>query len=700
MDVGPFPTQVCQASTRRNAGPGAAINIVTDCCYPMVEPVFRITRALRQRTLWLLLLAPGTAMALTPPSQPASLAEELLVYPVSESPAPSTRPTSDAMDAPEHPGVNRNRGITAGFLSYDIGTSYGQLPANHSDHRYNANLTLGFNAGSWRLRHTANTRQENQQSSQYGATRSYAQRDLEQLNSYLTLGQYATPGELFEGVNFDGIQLRSDDQMRPRNQRGYAPVIRGMANTPATVTVMQQGSVIYETKVSPGEFIIDDLISPGNSGDLDVSVQEEDGTVRSFSVPYHPDLGLSRPGTSSYTFSLGRVRALQHADAPWFSQTTWRHGLSNSTSLYTGSIFSDGYASLMAGSTSATPLGELSADITSAWADDILDTHPDNSTLRGENYRIRYHHLLDTTNTSVALTAYRFSSEDYVSLADYSARQDDSNERNRLQMTISQPLGGWGQLDLSGIDRHYWDDTDSVTTYQLGYRHDFTWGNLRLTAGQDVKDKVPNSHYMARISIPLGSGTETPSPNTQNQPRFSTSVSDELGPNRQIHYQANASVAGEQGTALDDYATNLQWKTPATLFGIDVSREKSGVRYNSSLSGTLLAHSGGVVLSPNRGDTMVLVQPEKLDTGPSSFPYSRYISTASDQLVTGLSPYQSNSVPFETSAEGSWDISRQDIIPTRGAIIVIDEDQYPSTSTIGVYHQLSHEKEEPQEQPD
>jgi len=66
------------------------------------------------------------------------------------------------MDAPEHPGVNRNRGITAGFLSYDIGTSYGQLPANHSDHRYNANLTLGFNAGSWRLRHTANTSQENQ----------------------------------------------------------------------------------------------------------------------------------------------------------------------------------------------------------------------------------------------------------------------------------------------------------------------------------------------------------------------------------------------------------------------------------------------------------------------------------------------------------------------------------------------------------
>ncbi|PLL71151.1 hypothetical protein CWN76_24590, partial [Klebsiella quasipneumoniae] len=39
----------------------------------------------------------------------------------------------------------------------------------------------------------------------------------------------------------------SDDQMLPQSRRGYAPEIRGVANTSAKVTVRQGDQVIYET---------------------------------------------------------------------------------------------------------------------------------------------------------------------------------------------------------------------------------------------------------------------------------------------------------------------------------------------------------------------------------------------------------------------------------------------------------------------
>ena len=48
----------------------------------------------------------------------------------------------------------------------------------------------------------------------------------------------------------------------PDSQRGYAPVVRGIAQTNARVRIEQNGSLIYETTVPPGEFAIDDIYPP------------------------------------------------------------------------------------------------------------------------------------------------------------------------------------------------------------------------------------------------------------------------------------------------------------------------------------------------------------------------------------------------------------------------------------------------------
>ncbi|OLN18866.1 hypothetical protein BUE67_14030, partial [Corynebacterium diphtheriae] len=95
-----------------------------------------------------------------------------------------------------------------------------------------------------------------------------------------------TQSEVFDSINFRGFQLSSDEVMLPDSQRGFAPIIRGVARTNAEVTIQQNGYVIYRNSFPPGPFVIDDLYSTSNSGDLEVTITESDGSTQTFTVPY------------------------------------------------------------------------------------------------------------------------------------------------------------------------------------------------------------------------------------------------------------------------------------------------------------------------------------------------------------------------------------------------------------------------------
>ncbi|HAE8211282.1 TPA_asm: fimbria/pilus outer membrane usher protein, partial [Salmonella enterica subsp. salamae serovar 42:f,g,t:--] len=74
----------------------------------------------------------------------------------------------------------------------------------------------------------------------------YVQRDLPALRSQLIMGESYTTGETFDSVSIRGVRLYSDSRMLPSQLANYAPVIRGVANTNAKVTVTQSGYKIYE----------------------------------------------------------------------------------------------------------------------------------------------------------------------------------------------------------------------------------------------------------------------------------------------------------------------------------------------------------------------------------------------------------------------------------------------------------------------
>ncbi|MBF3299566.1 fimbria/pilus outer membrane usher protein, partial [Leptospira borgpetersenii serovar Ballum] len=113
----------------------------------------------------------------------------------------------------------------------------------------------------------------------------------------------------------------------PDSLRGFAPVIRGIANSSAEVTVRQNGYIIFRDTVAPGAFEISDLYPTSHSGDLEVTIKEADGKERRFIQPFSAVPIMQRPGQVKYSLTAGEYDPNSAEDAtPTFAQGTMIYG--------------------------------------------------------------------------------------------------------------------------------------------------------------------------------------------------------------------------------------------------------------------------------------------------------------------------------------------------------------------------------------
>ena len=106
------------------------------------------------------------------------------------------------------------------------------------------------------------------------------QHDVTAIKGQFSAGEIFSDTDLFDSVRYRGVKLASDDGMRADSERGYAPVIRGVAQTNATVEIRQNDYILYTANVAPGPFEINDIYPSGSNGDLQITVIEADGTRR------------------------------------------------------------------------------------------------------------------------------------------------------------------------------------------------------------------------------------------------------------------------------------------------------------------------------------------------------------------------------------------------------------------------------------
>ena len=605
-----------------------------------------------------------------------------------------------------------DNGITAGLLNYNFTGNRVQNTVGGSSQYAYLNLQSGLNVGPWRLRdnstwsHSSGSQNENK----WQHINTWLERDITALRSRLTLGDSYTNGDIFDGINFRGAQLASDDNMLPDSQKGFAPVIHGIARGTAQVSIKQNGYEIYHSTVPPGPFTINDLYAAGNGGDLQVTIKEADGSNQTFTVPYSSVPVLQREGHTRYALTAGKYRSgNEQQDDPTFFQGTLMHGLAAGWTLYGGSQLADRYRAFNFGvGKNMGNLGAMSVDITQANA-----TLPDDSRQQGQSVRFLYNKSLNELGTNIQLVGYRYSTRGYFSFADttyqrmsgYSVVTEDGpvyvkpkftdyynlaySKRGKVQVSVTQQLGRTATLYVSGSQQTYWGTHNADEQFQAGLNmavDDINWTlsySLTKNAWQDARDQM----LAVNVNIPFSHWLRSDSKSVWRHASASYSMSNDLNGRM-------SNLAGLYGTLLEDnnlsynvqtgYASGGEGSSGSTGYAALNYRGGYGnanVGYSHSdgikqlyygMSGGVLAHADGVTLSQPLNDTAVLVSAP----GAKGTKVENQTGVRTDWRGYAVLPYateyRENRVALDTNTLADnvdLDDAVVSVVPTHGAIV-------------------------------
>ncbi|WGS54654.1 fimbrial biogenesis outer membrane usher protein [Paraburkholderia sp. D15] len=576
------------------------------------------------------------------------------------------------------------KGVNAGFVSYNANTYHTAGSGMQSTQSY-LGLNAGVNIGAWHFRHQSSVTQQTGQGTRFDDIATYVQHDVAALKSQVTIGDGNTTGDVFDSVQFRGAQIATDDRMLPESLRGYAPVVRGTAETNARVSIRQNGQVIYETSVSPGPFEINDLYATGYGGNLDVTVTESDGRTKSFTVPYAAVAQSLRPGTTRFSVTAGQLRNATLDTRPNFAQFTLQRGLTNLVTAYGGGIASNGYVAADVGAALNTKFGAFSADVTAAQTQ-----VPNESTMRGTSLRIGYSKFIDPTNTNISVAAYRYSTAGFMSLSDAASVRDlamrggDTNsvyrQRNRFQLTVNQSFKKYGTVFLSASAQQYWNHDGSDTFYQAGYTNSYKYGTYSVTAGRTRNsDGSMSNQFMVSTTIPLGHSQHAPllSANLSTgsgTTNMQTNLSGSLGDANQYSYNAYGTYGSGNGSSTGNAGVSGTYRAPYAQLTASASSGSQSSQVSAGISGSVVVHPGGVTLSQTVGDTFGIVEaPGAAGANVSSAPGVK-LDRRGYAVVPYLTPYGMNTVdidPKGTSTDVEFQSTSEQAVPRLGSVVML-----------------------------
>ncbi len=600
-----------------------------------------------------------------------------------------------------------DHGINAVSLNYSF-------TGNHDDQGENQFLLLnsGINLGAWRFRNNSSwvhNRNQDQEHNEWSSISSYAQRAIIPLKSELVIGDSHSSSAVYDSLGFRGIRLYSSEQMYPDTLQGFAPTVRGIANSRARISVKQNGYVVYQTQVPPGPFVLSDLSPTMSSGDLEVSIEEEDGSTRSFQVPYSTIPILQREGRIKYDVLMGDYRSGHPAqDNPFFIQGTLLAGLSHGVTLYGGTQLSENYSAFTAGmGKNLGRFGALSIDGTHA-----NTTLVDDSKYTGQSYRFLYAKSLNDWGTTFHLLGYRYSTKGFYTLDEAAYKNieggsDDPlwNESNhtlytptdyynlnyrrkgRFQFNMNQRLSNYGSLYISSNFQNYWNTNLKNQNYQVGYANN--WNSLNyslswsLTESMGLADR--DQMLAINLSMPMSAFfkskpnskrlidqtfiTANASHNSNGNNVWQTGVSGTLLEDRNLSY-----TLMQHYNDVSEYAASasFQYKSPYANIGAGYSSSNSNNNVNYELSGGILAHANGVTFSQPLGDTNILVQAP----GAVHVALENQTGVSTDYRGYAVMPYatvyRKNRVALDTNTmRDNTEILNnvKSVVPTQGAIV-------------------------------
>ncbi|MEG6304333.1 fimbria/pilus outer membrane usher protein [Enterobacter ludwigii] len=587
-----------------------------------------------------------------------------------------------------------DEGITAGLLNYSAtaSQSHARVQGEQDNSSQYVNLRPGLNVGAWRIRNYSTWNRSttgNEEEHRFSSVYTYAQRDIVAMKSDMTVGQSTSPSDVFDSVPYTGVELKSDTDMLPDSEKGYAPIIRGTAHSNALVMVRQNGYVIYQNTVAPGAFEINDLYPTGSSGDLQVTVKETDGSESHFVVPYASVPVLQREKNLRYSVTAGRYRSYdKDVEQTPFAEGSAIYGMPLGFTAYGGAQQSRHYQSRALGvGKNLGDLGAFSLDVTRAKA--LLKKQ---QTSKGRSWRVRYSKDFVASGTHFSLAGYRYNSKGFYTLEDTMesyTRSDDGSappqRRARTEATVDQTLpAGWGSVTLSLVKETYWSQSQDMTSMSVSYNNSWhgvsyslSYSMNKNTQDSDANgdDVMNDNQFSLNVSVPLDRWmhntwatynlNNTKDGTMQNIGLNGTALK---GDNLNWNIQEGLSSTGSGNST----SMNADYKATYGEVSGGVSQDKYQQTVNVGLQGGAIVHANGITLSQPLGETIALVKAP----GTHGTHIANQTGVETDfrgyTVVPFVTPYRHNTIALDTETlpdEADVTHAAYVVTPTRGAVV-------------------------------
>ena len=602
---------------------------------------------------------------------------------------------------------NWERGINAFYSSYYVSQYYSDYKAAGNNKSTYVRFNSGLNLLGWQAHADTSFNKTDESPGDWESNTLYLERGIAQILGTLRAGDMYTSSDIFSSVRFTGVRLFRDIQMLPNSKQNFTPLVQGIAQSNALVTIEQNNFIVYQKEVPPGPFSIADLQLAGGGADLDVTVREADGSITTYLVPYASVPNMLQPGVSKYDFAAGRSHIEGASNQADFAQASYQYGLNNLLTLYGGTMFSNHYNAFTLGTGWNTRIGAISVDATQSHSKqdngDVFD---------GQSYQVAYNKYMTQTSTRFGLAAWRYSSRGYRTFNDHvwannknsyhhdendvydvvDYYQNDFGRKNTFSANVSQSMPeGWGSVSLSSLWRDYWGRNGSSKDYQLSYSNGWQRMSFTISASQTYdEDHHEDKRFNLFISIPFDWGDGITSPrrylSMSNSATFDADgvasnnigLTGMAGARDQFTYGVN--LLHQRQDRETTAGGNLTWNTPVATVNGNYSQSTQYVQMGGSASGGIVVWSGGVNLSNRLSDTFAIMQAPGLGGAYVNGQKYRTTNAKGTVVYDSLTPYRENHLMLDVSqSESETELrgNRKITSPYRGAVLLVhfDTDQ-------------------------
>lgn len=516
------------------------------------------------------------------------------------------------------PGDDWDYGIAGFRLRYDANVSKNQ----QNEAVYYGNVNLNANVGRWVL--SGNTSGFSGRG--FESPQAMASTVIAPLRGVLEAGKTRTRSTLMADFGFYGASLRSDNSMIPWSARGYAPVISGVANSNARITVVQGGYTLLSQVVPPGEYALKD-ISPIGNGDITVTVEEDNGSksVRVYPVTTLPT--LLRAGDFNYDLSAGTrsddsqtkggflAGGLDYGFEPLtlnlagilhrqyqgvgagLSRNMGKWGALEGSVNLSRSVFDNhnqAYSSLHASADAGSPQEQTQKArndwLWNSYGGGRLASGPQT----GLSATVKYAKSLGE-KTNLHLLTWRYTGEKYVDFASFNPRQVwlNENRKERYEATISHGIGN-SYLNFSGWTQSYRDRNSHDSGVNASFNTNAGTASVGVYASYSHTPWSPNDYSLSvNVTVPF---------DIAGKPQFSSTG---INYYRNRGTQVNTSVSGSPtanmnynvnaGVGRDNRNVSVSAGYALDALQLGGSLAQSHYRYGGSQTSGSLSTSGAVL---------------------------------------------------------------------------------------------------------